>query len=109
MASQRKDTSKPKRRAPATTPEGRERQIIALAVDEAERQIRAGEASSQVLTHYLKLGSTREKIEQEKLVMEVNLLTKKAESMDSARRMEELYDEAIKAMRSYGGNQHETD
>ncbi len=91
------------RRAPATTPEAREHQLISLAHDEAERQIVSGEASSQVLTHFLKLGSTRERKEQRRLELEAELLEKKAAAMDSAKRVEELYDEAIKAMRRYGG------
>jgi hypothetical protein len=102
MASKREATPK-KRGAPATTPEARERQLAALAYDEAERLILSGEASSQVLTHFLKVGSAREQKEQRRLELEAELLQKKAEAMDSAKRVEELYDEAIKAMRSYGG------
>lgn len=106
MASQRKDTKAPAkpRRPPATTPEARENQMINLAVDEAEKQIRAGTASSQVLTHYLKLGTTRERLEQQRLMREVDLLAKKADSMESAKRVEELYDKAIQSMRRYAGD-----
>lgn len=105
MASKRVDSSAPRkpRLAPATTPEAREMQLASIAYDEAERQMRAGEASSQVITHFLKVGSAREQKEQRRLELEAELLEKKAEAMDSARRVEELYDEAIKAMRSYGG------
>jgi hypothetical protein len=108
MASTRKDTGdKPKsttrRRPPAMTPEARENQIINKALNEIERQIEAREASSQILSHYAKLGSTRERLEQERLLREVDLLERKASAMDSAKRIEELYDEAIAAMRSYGG------
>ena len=95
-------TRKP-RRPPAMTPEARENQIINLALNESERQIEAREASSQILSHYAKLGSTRERLEQERLLREVDLLERKAQAMDSAKRIEELYDEAIAAMRSYGG------
>lgn len=104
MASTRK-TSEPRRtrRPPATTPEARENQMIALAVDVAERQMREGTASSQVISHYLKLGSTRERLEQQRLLREVDLLEKKAEGMESAKRIEELYETAIAAMRSYAG------
>lgn len=102
MASKREATTT-KRGAPATTPEARERQLAALAYDEAERLIRSGDVSSQVLTHFLKVGSEREKKEQRRLELESELLEKKAEAMNSAKRVEELYDEAIKAMRSYGG------
>ncbi len=106
MASTRKVTeTKKSRRPPATTPEARENQMIALAVDVAERQMREGTASSQVISHYLKLGSTRERLEQERLSREVHLLEKKAETMESAKRVEELYETALGAMRSYQGQE----
>lgn len=88
---------------PAKTPEEREQQLIGAAVDLAEDQIRGGTASAQVITHYLKLGSSRERLEQERLKRENILLGAKAEAMESAKRMEELYVEAIAAMRSYAG------
>ena len=88
---------------PATTPEGRENQLIAAAVDLAYQQIRDGTASAQVITHYLKLGSTREQLEQEKLRRENDLLSARAEAMESAKHIEELYVNAIAAMRSYSG------
>lgn len=91
------------RRPAAMTPEARENQLISLAYDAVEKKIRSGEATSQELTHFLKLGSTRERLEQERLMREVNLMEKKADMMDSAKRIEELYEGAIEAMRSYGG------
>lgn len=108
MASTRKNPETPStpRRPPAMTPEARENQLVSLAYDAAERQIREGTASSQVISHFLKLGSTRERLEQERLMREVELLEKKAESMASAKRVEELYEGAIAAMRSYGGQDH---
>lgn len=104
MASTRK-TPEPKkpRRPPATTPEAREKQLISLAVDAAEKQIREGTASSQVISHFLKLGSTREQLEQQRLMREVDLLEKKAEGLESMKRVEALYTEAISAMRTYAG------
>lgn len=92
-------------RPPATTPEGRENQLIAAAVDLAEKQIREGTASSQVLTHYLKLGTTREKLEQQKLARQNDLLKAQVESLASAEKTEELYRNALAAMRSYSGHQ----
>lgn len=89
---------------PATNPEARENQLIALAVDLAERQLREGTASSQVITHYLKLGSSRADLEKEKLRKENALLTAKTESLESAKRIEELYNEALKAMKNYSGS-----
>lgn len=88
---------------PALTPEARENQLVALAVDLAERQLREGTASSQVITHYLKLGSTKEKIEKEILEKQKDLITAKTEALKSQKIMEDLYKEAIRAMRVYSG------
>ena len=88
---------------PALTPEARENQMIALAVDLAEQQLRDGTASSQVITHYLKLGSTKEKIEKEILEKQKELISAKTEALQSQKRVEELYAEAMKAMRKYSG------
>ena len=89
---------------PGISPESRENQLISLAVDLAEQQLREGTASSQVITHYLKLGSTREKLERERLEEENKLLKAKTEALQSQKRMDELYAEAIKAMKNYGGH-----
>lgn len=89
---------------PALTPEARENQLISLAVDLAEKQLREGTASSQVVTHYLKLGSTKERIEKEILEKQKELITAKTESLQSAKRVEELYTNALNAMRRYSGN-----
>lgn len=92
---------------PALTPEARENQMIALAIDLAEKQLMEGTASSQVITHFLKLGSTRDKLEQEKLRRENELLTAKKETLASAQRIEDLYSEAIAAMKRYAGRHDE--
>lgn len=92
-------------RRPATTPEAREQQLISSAVDLAEKQIREGSASAQVITHYLKLGSSRERLEQEKIGLENELLVVKREAMESAKRVEEMYSEALSAMRAYAGQE----
>ena len=89
---------------PALTPESRENQLISLAVDLAEKQLQEGTASSQVITHYLKLGSTKERIEKEILEKQKELISAKTEALKSAKRVEELYADAIKAMRSYSGH-----
>lgn len=91
------------RRRPATTEEGRENQLISLAIDLAEKQLVEGTASSQTITHFLKLGSTREKLEQQRLRRENEVLTAKVELMESGKRVEELYENALNAMRSYAG------
>ncbi len=95
------------RRQPATTEESRENQLVSLAIDLAEKQLEAGTASSQVITHYLKLGSTRERLEQERLHRENLLLDSKVELMASAKRVEELYGQALNAMRMYAGREIE--
>lgn len=92
-----------KKTIPALTPEGREDQLIALAVDCAEQQMRDGTASAQVITHYLKLGSTKARLENEKLIEENKLLRAKTEALQSAKRVEELYSDALEAMRRYSG------
>lgn len=93
----------PRREPPAETPEGRENQLIAAAVDLAEKQLLDGTASPSVITHYLKLASGRERLEREKLQRENEVLRAKAEAYESNRKTEELYSKAIEAMRSYSG------
>ena len=92
-----------RRRRPALTPEARENQMIALAVDLAEKQLMEGTASSQVITHYLKLGSTKERIEKEILLEQKKMIVAKTENLQSQKRVEELYADAMKAMRKYTG------
>ena len=101
----RKQKTEPaKKHRPAFTPEARENQLISLAIDLAEQQLRAGTASSQVITHYLKLGSTKEKLEKEILEKNKELLNAKTEALQSQKRVEELYEQALNAMKIYGGN-----
>src|SRR5512146_200033 len=95
---------KKRRSAPGKTLEARENQLIAMAVDLAEQQLSEGTASSQVITHFLKLGSSTERLEKDRLLEENRLLKAKTDALKSAKRVEELYAEAIKAMRSYTGN-----
>ncbi len=104
MASSSKNSAKSRKaRRPATTLEGRENQMISLAVDLAEQQLMDGSASAAVITHYLKLGTTRERLEQEKLRNENLKLIAAAKRDESSSNAEELYSEALKAMRSYSG------
>ena len=95
---------KKRRRRPGTTPEARENQMIALAVDLAEKQLLEGTASAQVITHYLKLGSTKERIEKEILEKQKELISAKTEALQSQKRIEELYANALSAMKSYQGS-----
>lgn len=92
---------------PAFTPEARENQLISLAVDLAEQQLRDGTASSQVITHFLKLGSSRERLEQEMLKKNQALVDAKRENLESSRVAEELYSNALAAMKTYSGNEEE--
>lgn len=94
---------------PALTPEARENQLIYLATELAEQQLRDGTASSQVITHYLKLGSTKERIEKEILEKQKELISAKTEALQSSKRIEELYANAITAMRQYNGTDNGAD
>ena len=100
-------TGKTPPRRPAQTEEGRENQLVSLAIDLAEKQLAGGTASAQVITHYLKLGSTREKLEQARLEHENELLRAKVDNMASAKKVEELYEAALNAMRTYSGQEVE--
>lgn len=88
---------------PAMTPEARENQLISLATDLAEKQLREGTASSQVIVHYLKLATKKEQLEQEMLARKTEHLTAQTESLQAAKRIEDLYENALKAMKEYGG------
>lgn len=93
---------------PALTPEARESQLISLAVDLVEQRLLNGTASSQETTHFLKLASMKNRLEIQKLQEQNKFLQAKTEALQSAKRIEELYSEAISAMRSYsGGDQDE--
>lgn len=110
MATAKKVVEEPKRRRPpAPTPEARERQMVGLAVDLAEKQLREGTASSQVLSHFLKLATVRERKELEILEHQKVLLQAKTEAMQSAKNVEKLYKNALNAMRNYSGNGGDVD
>ena len=100
----RKTDNKHIKSPPAATPEARENQMIALAVDLAEKQLRDGTASPSVITHYLKLGSTRETLEKEMLSKKTELVSAQKETLESTKRIEELYAQAIEAMKMYSGS-----
>lgn len=97
------NNSSTKKRRPALTPEARENQLIALAVDLVEKRLIEGTASSQETTHFLKLASSKARIEKEILERQKDLITARTEALQSQKRVEELYAEAIKAMRKYSG------
>lgn len=94
---------------PALSPEAEENQCISLAVDLAKKQLIEGTASSQVITHYLKLGTARERLEREKLAAENKLLLAKADAVESMKKMDQIYLEAIAAMKRYSGHGEESE
>lgn len=89
---------------PALSPEYRENQMAALAMDLVEQRLRDGTASSQETTHFLKLVSSKAKLEQEKLKLENELTAAKTKALANAEEIKVLYEEALKAMRRYGGH-----
>lgn len=109
MARQKQEEGSRRRRKPATTPEARELELSSMAYDLAEEQIQGGTASSQVITHFLKAGSSRERLEQMRIAHENELLQVKREAMESAQRVETMYAEALEAMRSYSGQESAPD
>ena len=92
---------------PAMSPEARENQLIALAVDCSERQMREGTASSAVIVHYLKLGTEKERLEREKLKAENQLLQAKTQAIEDAKTEQQMYLDAIAAMKMYSGGAKE--
>lgn len=86
---------------PAATPDTREQQLVALATDLAEKQLRDGTASPSVITHYLRMGSPRETMERDALSQKNDLDAAKAEAIRSEKRMEEMIGKAMDAFRSY--------
>ena len=88
---------------PAPTPEEREMDMIAASMNEAEKRIINGTASSQIITHFLKLGTARARLETAKLEKEVALLEAKAKALEQQATSEKMYEEAISAMKKYSG------
>lgn len=96
-------------RKPETTPQGRESKLISMAEKLAEKQLRDGTASSQVITHFLKLGSTREEKEQAKIEGEIALQEARIRSLGTTERLETLQAEALRAFQGYQGRRPETE
>ena len=109
MPKSSKSSDNKKLKRPARTPEARINQLIAASINLAEKQILEGTASSQVITHFLKLAANKdkEKLEIEKLKEENELLKAKTENLKSAKRVEQLYTDALDAMRIYSGNKND--
>jgi hypothetical protein len=96
-----------KRGRPAKTLEARENQLIALAMDVAEEQMRNGTASSQIITEFIRRGSSKDQLEKERLRHEVTMIEAKVEAIKSTKTTEELYGKALDAMRAYTGSSME--
>lgn len=94
---------KGRKRRPATTPENRENQLISLSYDLVEQRLLDGTASPSETVHFLRLGSTKERIEKEILERQKELITAKTESLQSSKKSEEFYERVIEAMKLYGG------
>lgn len=99
----------PRKRRPALSPEAREQQMIGYAVDLAEKQLLDGTASSQVITHFLKLGTAKYELEKEKLKQENKMMEAKTKAIESSEEIKVLYENALKAMRGYAGQDEEYD
>lgn len=95
--------SKPRRTRPATTPDGREAQLISAAIDLVEKRIRDGTATAQETVHFLKLGSSRERLEQERLREENQLMATKRKQIEKGQDMETLFANAMQAFSGYSG------
>ena len=94
-----------KKLRPALTPEAEEDQLIALAISLVKQRLIAGTASSQETTHFLKLGSTKARAEKKLLEQEIELKAAKTEAIKAGQRSDQLYQDAIKAFRSYSGQE----
>lgn len=94
---------------PALNPDAKENQMISLAMDLVEQRLIDGTATSQETTHFLKLATTKAKLEVEILEKQAELITAKTEAIHSAAKVEELYESAINALRRYGGHSNDVE
>lgn len=101
--------NKDKKTRPALSPEARENQLIALAVDLVEQRLRDGTASSQETTHFLKLASTKSRKELDMMDKQMELMSAKTESIKAEKARDEMFKEAIEAMKRYSGNGDKND
>lgn len=97
-------SSEPRTNRPAIDPDAREGQLISLAIDLVEERLRNGTASSQETVHFLKLGSSKSRLENEKMQLENELTKAKTEAMHAQQHADEMFTEAIAAMKKYSGN-----
>lgn len=104
MARTRGATQQSSNQRPFMTPEAEENYCVSLAYSLAEKRLKEGTATSQEVTHFLKRGSEKERLELEKLRGENELLRAKTETLQSQRRTEEMYADVLTAMRKYSGH-----
>jgi len=110
MAAQTKNSTKHKPKSyKSMSSEDREKQIIAKAVDLAEKKIEDGTASSQIICHYLDLATEERQRKNEKLKKETELLEAKKDSLETEQKREEIYENALKAFTSYSGGHYDED
>ena len=89
----------------ATSMEARENELISLAYDAAEKRIREGTATSQEIVHFLKLGSSTDRLQKELMESEMKLKDAKIQALESADHLEKIYSDAIEAMKRYSGHE----
>ena len=94
---------------PALTPEARESQLISLAYDLVEQRLLEGTATSQETTYFLKLASSKTRLENEKLIEENKLLRAKTEAVQSEKKNEEFYGKVLAALKKYNGQSRQDD
>jgi len=101
------DTTKKKRGRPALSPEAVENRLINKTYKAVEERIENGSATAAELIHFLRLGSTKEQLELEKLKKENELLKAKTGAIRSQEETKEMYEKAIRAFGRYSGHQSE--
>ena len=88
---------------PPLSPEADEQICISLAIDLVKERLRNGTASSQETTHFLKLATSKYKEEVRLAKAQTEKAEAQVEAMKSQKRVEALYEDAIKAFRNYNG------
>lgn len=104
-----KETKTGRQQAPARTVEGREQQMMALAMDLAEKKLRDGTASNMLICHFLKLATVQAELDKENTKADVELKKAKVKSIQDQKNMEETYEKAIEALKTYQGIRNEDD
>ena len=94
---------------PGLTPEADENQLISLSIDAAKKMLLEGKAPTSIVLHYLKLATTRERLEREIMEKEMELKDAKIQALESQAKVEQLYADAMRAMQRYSGYGEEND